>query len=36
MMILRWIFKTWILAFVMKLLGGFFPIIRRLLRLVWR
>jgi hypothetical protein len=36
MILLRWIFRSVILTLLMKLLGGFFPILRRLLRLVWR
>jgi hypothetical protein len=36
MLLLRWIVKSVILAFLAKLLGSFLPIFRRLLRLVWR
>jgi hypothetical protein len=36
MPIFAWIFRTLILSLVVKLLGGFFPILRRLLRLIGR
>lgn len=36
MFILRYLFKTVILAVVVKLLGRFFPILLRLLRLLRR
>lgn len=35
LVLLRYIFKTVVLGFVIKLLGRFFPILLRLLRL-WR
>lgn len=35
MILLRWLFKTVILAAVVKLLGRFFPLLVRLLRVVF-
>lgn len=35
MLVLRFLFRTVLLSLVVKLLGGFAPILRRLLRL-WR
>jgi hypothetical protein len=32
----RWIFKSAILAVLLRLLGRFFPALRRILRIVWR
>lgn len=36
LLLLRFLAKSVVLALVTKLLGSFFPVIRRLLRLVWR
>jgi hypothetical protein len=36
MLVLRFLFRSLILGAVTRLLGGFFPIGRRLLRLIWR
>lgn len=36
MFLLRFFFRTVLLSLLMRLLGGFAPILRRLLRLVWR
>lgn len=36
MMVLRFLFRTVLLSLIVRLLGGFAPILRRLLRLVWR
>jgi hypothetical protein len=35
MLVLRFLFRTVLVGLIMKLLGGFAPILRRLLRL-WR
>lgn len=36
LLILRYLAKTVLLALVTRLLGLFFPVLRRLVRLVWR
>ena len=36
MFLMRFFFRTVLLSLLMRLLGGFAPILRRLLRLVWR
>lgn len=35
MFVLRWLFRSLLLALATKLLGRFLPLLRRLLRVLW-
>jgi len=35
-LLFRWIFKSAILAVLLRIVGRFFPDLRRILRIVWR
>lgn len=36
MFLLRWIFQSLLLAVATRVLGRFLPLLRRLLRVIWR